>query len=185
MMTERAGDMPLQTGQHAVFALPCSVASGIAYLNPTIVLNALPGVERVIQRQRGAYRVTFAPIHVPGISLRPAAEITFATTNSQVAIRSIAEAPHDLQAGEVATRVIGLFVLMATATGCDVHASLRVAASVPARILPALMPRSIAQRAAETVLSQRIKQEVQMMTRALVQGYAAWERSEHAVRDSE
>ncbi len=185
-MTERAGDMPLQTSQHAAFALPCTVARGIAYLSdPTIVFGALPGVERVIQRQRGAYRVTFAPIQVPGISLRPAAEVTFAMTDGQVAIRSIAEAPHALRSEEVATRVTGLFVLTATATGCDVHASLRIATSVPARVLPSLMPRIIAQRTAETVLSRRIRQEVQMMTRALVQGYARWERSEFKVRGSE
>lgn len=185
-MTERAGDLPLQTSQHAAFALPCIVACGIAYLSdPTIVLGALPGVERVIQRQQGTYRVMFTPIQVLGVSLRPAAEVTFATTDGQVAIRSIAATPHDLQISEVATRVAGLFVLMATATGCDVHASLRVAASVPARVLPSLMPRIITQRTAETVLSRRIKQEVQMMTHTLVQGYGAWKRSEFDVRCSE
>ncbi len=186
MMTERAGEMPLQTSQHAVFALPCTMARGVIYLcDPTIVLGALPGVERVIQRQQGAYRVTFAPIQALGVSLRPAAEVTFAVTDGQVAIRSITEAPHNLQASEVATRVTGLFVLIATATGCDIHASLRIAASVPARILPSLMPRIIVQRTAETVLSRRIKQEVQMMTRTLVQGYAAWECAEFGVRGSE
>lgn len=185
-MTERAGEIPLQTSQHATFALPCTVAHGVAYLSdPTIVLGALPGVERVIQRQQGAYRVMFAPIQALGVSLRPAAEVTFATTDGQVAIRSITGAPHNLRASEVATRVTGLFILTATASGCDIRASLRIAASVPARILPSLMPRIIAQRAAETVLARRIKQEVQMMTGALIQGYAAWECSEFGVRGSE
>ena len=175
-MPEHATDMPLQTSQRAAFALPCTVARGIAYLSdPATVLSALPSVERIIQRQRGTYRVMLAPIHVPGVSLRPAAEVIFTTTESQVCIQSVAEEPHDLQASEVATHIYGLFILTPTATDCSVHASLRVTATIPARTLLPFMPRIIAQRTAEAILTIRIKQEVQMMTRALVRGYAAWE----------
>ncbi|MGH8164170.1 MAG: DUF1997 domain-containing protein [Rhodanobacteraceae bacterium] len=184
-MSEHASDLSLQTSQRAFFALPCVVARGIAYLSdPAIVLGALPSVERVILRPHGTYRLTLAPIHVPGVSLRPAAEVRFATTDSQVAVRSVAEEPNDLQPGEVAARVVGLFALTPTATGCGVHASLRIAARVPAHLLPSLMPRIIAQRTAEAVLIRRMKQEVQMMTRTLVRGYSMWEGSEFGVRGS-
>ncbi len=182
-MPEHASDLSLQTSQRAFFALPCAVVRGIAYLSdPAIVLGALPSVERVIRRQRGTYRLTLAPIHVPGASLRPAAEVRFAATDSQMAVRSIAEEPDDLQPGEVAARVVGLFVLTPTDTGCGVHVSLRIAARVPAHLLPFLMPRIIAQRTAETVLTHRMKQEVQIMTRTLVRGYTAWEGSEFGGR---
>lgn len=178
-MPEHAADMPLQTSQRASFALPCTVARGIAYLSdPAVVFGALPSVERVIQRQRGTFRVTLAPIHVPGVALRPAAEVAFATADTQVTVRSVREEPHDLLPGEIAARVVGLFVLTPTAAGCGVQASLRIEASVPGRALPSLVPRIIAQRTAETVLTLRIKQEVQTMVRALVQGYGAWERVE-------
>ncbi len=175
-MPEHAADMPLQTSQRASFALSCSVARGIVYLSdPAVVFNALQSVERVVQRQHGTFRVTLAPIHVPGVALRPAAEVAFATTDTQVTVRSIGEEPHDLQPGEVAARVVSLLVLTPTAAGCGVQASLRIEASVPGRALPSLVPRIIAQRTAETVLALRIKQEVQAMVRALVQGYGAWE----------
>lgn len=178
-MPEHAADMPLQTSQRAAFALPCPVARGIAYLSdPAAVLSALPSMERIIQRQRGTYRLVLAPIHLLGVSLRPAAEITFATTESQVMIRSIAEEPSDLQPGEVVAYVIGRFILKPTEAGCITQASLRIAATIPARVLPSMVPRIIAQRTAETVLTLRIKQETQMMTRSLVRGYAAWEHSE-------
>ena len=184
-MPDHARDMPLQTSQRAAFALPCTVARGIVYLSdPALVLGALPSVERVIQRQRGAFRVTLAPIHVPGVALQPAAEVVFTATDAQVTIRSIAEELHDLQPGEVAARIVGLFVVAPTDTGCGVRASLRIAASVPARVLPPLIPRIIARRTAETVLALRIKQEVQAMVRALVQGYSAWESSEFDDRSS-
>jgi hypothetical protein len=49
------------------------------------------------------------------------------------------------------------------------------AATVPASDLPPLMPRIIAQRTAEAVLTRRIKLEVQAMTQALVVGYTAWD----------
>lgn len=178
-MPEHAGDMLLQTSQRTAFALPCTVTRGIAYLSdPAIVLSALPSMQRIIQRRQGAYRLVLAPIHVLGVSLRPAAEITFATTESQILVRSIMEEPHDLQPGDVAARVTGRFTLRPTDTGCNGDASLRVAATIPARFLPPLMPRIIAQRTAETVLIRRMKQEVLTMTRALVQGCAAWEHAE-------
>jgi hypothetical protein len=174
-MPEHASDLSLQTSQRASFALPCVMAHGIAYLSdPAIVFGAMPSVERVIRRQRGTYRLMLAPVHVPGLSLRPAAEVRFAVTDSQVVVRSIAEEMDDLQPGEVAARVVGLFALTPTATGCGVQASLRIAARVPAPLLPSLMPRLIAQRTAKAVLTRRMKQEVQIMTRTLVQGYTVY-----------
>lgn len=185
-MPEHAGDLPLQTSQRATFALPCTVARGIAYLgDPAVVLGALPGVERAILRQRGTYRLVLAPIRAPGIALRPAAEVEFAATDSGVVIRSVAAEPHALQPGEVAARIVGLFRLAPTATGCGVRASLRIGARVPVRLLPPLMPRIIAQRTAEAVLTRRIKQEVQAMVRTLVRGYTLWEGSGFGVRSSE
>ncbi len=178
-MPEHAADMLLQTSQHAAFALPCTVTRGIAYLSdPAIVLSALPSMERIIQRPQGAYRLVLAPIQVLGVSLRPAAEITFATAASQILIRSITEEPHGLQPGEVAARVTGRFTLRPTDTGCNVGASLRVAAMIPAHFLPPFMPRIIAQRTAEAVLARRMKQEVLTMIGALVRGYAAGEHTE-------
>jgi uncharacterized protein DUF1997 len=185
-MPEHTREIALETSQRAAFALPCAVARGIAYLSdPAVIFGALPSMERVIQRQHGAYRLMLGPIHVLGVSLRPAAEVEFATTDAQIAIRSIAAEPHDLQPGEVAARITGRFVLTPTATGCGVRASLRVAARVPARVLPPLVPRVIAQRTAATVLTRRITQEVRTMTRTLVQGYTMWEGSEFGVRGSE
>ncbi len=185
-MPEPASDLSLQTSQRASFALPCVMARGIAYLSdPAILLGALPSAERVILRERGTYRLTLAPIHVPGVSLRPAFEVRFAATESQIAVRSIAEEPDGLQPGEVAARVIGLFALTPTAAGCGVQASLRIAARLPAYLLPSLMPRIIVQRTAETVLIRRMKQEVQMMTRTLERGYRAWEGAECGLRGSE
>lgn len=185
-MPERTGELPLRTSHRATFALPCSTERGIAYLSdPTIVLGALPSVERAIQRQRGTYRLILTPIHIPGVSLRPAAEVRFAATDTQVAVRSIAEELDDLQSGEVTARIVGLFALTPAARGSTVHASLRIAARVPAYAMPPLMPRIIALRTAETVLIRRIKQEVQMMTRTLVRGYSSWEGSEFAVQSSE
>ncbi len=171
-MPDHAADIPLQTSQRAAFALPCAIARGVAYLSdPSVVLGALPSVERVVQRQCGTFRLTLAPIHVPGVALRPAAEVVFAATDAQVTVRSVAAEPHDLQSGEVAARVVGLFVLTPTAAGCGVQALLHIVAYVPARVLPPLMPRIIAQRTAETLLTLRIKQEVQAMVRTLVRGY--------------
>lgn len=175
-MPDHARDLPLRTTQHAAFALPCAMAHAIAYLgNPAIVLSALPSIERVIHRQRGTFRVTLAPVHVPGVSLRPAAEVTFAAEPDRVRIESIREEPHALQAGEIATYVTGVFLLAAARTGCIVRASLAIDADVPAHVLPSLMPRAIAHRTAETILTHRMKQEIAAMTRALVQGYPAWE----------
>jgi len=166
-MPVHARDIPLQTSHGASFALPCTAARGVIYLSdPSVVLGALPSVERVVQRQCGTFRVVLAPIHVPGVALRPAAEVVFAATDAQVTIRSIAEEPHDLRPGEVVAHVVGLFALTPTAAGCGVQASLWIAARVPTRLLPPLMPRIIAQRTAETLLTLRIKQEVQAMVRA-------------------
>ena len=90
-MPRYAADMPLQTHQRAAFVLPCTVARGITYLSdPAIVLGAMPSVERIVLRQRGTYRLTLAPIRAPGVSLRPAAEVVFTTTDSRVIIQSIA-----------------------------------------------------------------------------------------------
>jgi hypothetical protein len=175
-MPEKAGDLPLRTIQHAAFALPCAVARALVYLSdPTVVLSALPSVERAILRQRGTYRITLAPVQIPGVSLRPAAELTFATESVRVSIASVPEEPHDLHAGEIATRIAGLFVPSAAPGGCTVQASLAIDAEVPARVVPSLMPRIIAQRTAERVLNRRMKQEIAAMTRTLAQGYAAWE----------
>lgn len=174
-MPERTGDLPIRTTQRAAFALPCPVPRGIAYLgDPAVVLGALSSVERVIQRQRGSFRVTLAPVHIPGITLRPAAEVVFAIEEGRVTIRSIPEEPHALQPDEVAARISGLFALAPAPGGCTVRASLTIAADVPARVLPPLMPRVIAHRTAEAVLTLRMKQEVAAMTRTLVRGYPAW-----------
>ena len=177
-MTEHAGDLPLRTTQHATFALPCAVARALAYLgDPTVVLSALPSVERIVQRQRGTYRITLAPVQIPGVSLHPAAEVAFITEPDCVRIESVPEEPHALQAGEIATRVAGVFVAETTRSGCTVRATLAIDADVPARVVPPLMPRIIAHRTAETVLNHRMKQEVAAMTRSLVQGYPTWERA--------
>lgn len=178
-MPEHAGDLPLRITQRATFVLPGAVPRALAYLgDPTIVLSALPSVERVVQRQRGTFRMTLAPVQIPGVSLRPAAEITFATGPDRVRIESVPEEPAALQAGEIATRVTGLFVLTATKAGCTVRATLAIDANVPTHLIPPLMPRIIAQRTAETVLNHRMKQEVAAMTRILVRGYPAWEGGE-------
>jgi carbon monoxide dehydrogenase subunit G len=175
-MPEHAGDLPLRTTQHATFALPGTVARALAYLgDPNVVLSALPSVERVILRQRGTYRITLAPVQIPGVSLRPAAEVTFATEPDRVRITSIAEEPHALQAGEIAARITGHFVPIAAREGCTIQASLAIEADVSARVVPSLMPRIIAQRTAEAVLHRRMKQEIATMTRTLVRGYPAWE----------
>jgi hypothetical protein len=175
-MPEHAGDLPLRTIQHAAFALPCAVGCALAYLgDPAVVLAALPSVERVVLRQRGTYRITLAPVQLPGVSLRPAAEVTFATEPERVSITSVPEEPHAMQAGEIATRIVGLFVPVATGVGCTVQASLAIEAEVSARVVPPLMPRMIAQRTAEAVLNRRMKQEITVMTRTLVQGYPVWE----------
>ena len=97
-------------------------------------------------------------------------------------ITSVPEEPDALQAGEIATRIIGRFVPTAARAGCTIQASLAIDADVPARVVPPLMPRIIAQRTAETLLNRRMKQEVATMTRALIQGYAAWERGSSEVR---
>ena len=176
-MPEHAGDLPLRTIQHATFALPCAVPRALVYLSdPAVVLCALPSVERIVHRQRGTYRITLAPVQIPGVSLRPAAEVTFATDPECVRIASVPEEPDGLQTGEIVTRVTGRFVPTAAQAGCTVRASLAIDADVPARVVPPLMPRLIAQRTAETVLNHRMKQEFAAMTRALAQGYAAWER---------
>lgn len=80
-----------------------------------------------------------------------------------------------MQAGEIATRIAGLFVPVAAREGCTVQASLAIEAAVSARVVPPLMPRVIAQRTAEAVLNRRMKQEIVAMTRTLVQDYPAWE----------
>lgn len=187
-MPEDGNDLPLRTNHHAAFALPCAVARGVAYLSdPAAVLGALPSVERAIHRQRGTFRVTLAPVAIPGVSLRPAAELVFTTGPDCVTIESVPEEPHDLQPGEVTTRIAGHFVLTPTRVGCTVQASLRVDADVPAHVLPPHMPRIIAHRTAETVLALRMKQEIAAMTRALLNGYAAWEAGNagFGVRSSE
>jgi hypothetical protein len=183
-MPEHAGDLPLRTTQHATFALPGTVARALAYLgDPQVVLSALLSVERVVLRQRGTYRITLAPVQIPGVSLRPAAEVTFATEPDRVRIASVPEEPHALQAGEIATRITGLFALIAAREGCTVQASLAIDAEVPGRVVPPLMPRMIAQRTAEAVLNRRMKQEIATMTRTLMRGYALWS-SEFDVRCS-
>jgi hypothetical protein len=178
-MPEHAGNLPLRTTHRATFALPCAAPRALAYLgDPAVVLAALPSVERVIQRQQGTFRITLAPVQVLGVSLRPAAEVIFTTEPDRVRIMSIEEEPNTLQAGEIATRVTGLFILTAARTGCMVHASLAVDADVPAHVVPPLLPRRIVQRTAETVLNYRMKQEIVAMTRMLVQGYPVWEAGE-------
>lgn len=175
-MPEHARGLPVRTTQHATFSLPGAVPCAVAYLgDPAVVLSALPSVERVIQRQRGTFRVTLAPVQIPGLSLRPAAEVTFATGPDRVRIESVRDEPHDLRAGEIATYVAGLFLLTAAGVGCTVRASLAIDADVPAHTLPPLMPHIVAQRTAEAVLVHRMKQEIAAMTRALVGGYPAWE----------
>ncbi len=176
-MPAHVGELPLRTTQHATFALPCTASRAFAYLgNPAAMLAALPSVERIIQRQRGTYRITLAPVQIPGLSLRPAAELSFTIEPDRVRITSIDEQPNALLADEIATRITGLFIPTATRTGCTVAASLTIDADVPARVVPPLMPRIIAQRTAEAVLNHRMKQEVAAMTRTLVHGYPAWER---------
>jgi hypothetical protein len=188
-MPEHAGGLPLRTIQRAVFPLPCTVARALAYLgDPAVVLSALPSVERVVLRQQGTYRITLAPVQIPGVSLRPAAEVTFATEPDRVRISSVPEEPNALLAGEIATRVTGQFVPIAAREGCTIQASLAIDAEVPARVVPPLMPHIIAQRTAEAVLNRRMKQEITAMTRALAQGYPAWETvggSGFGVRGSE
>ncbi|MGI8858310.1 MAG: DUF1997 domain-containing protein [Thermomicrobiales bacterium] len=175
-MPVHAGDLSLRTTQHATFALPCAAPRALAYLgDPAAVLAALPSVERIIQRQRGTFRITLAPVQIPGLSLRPAAEVAFTIESDRVRITSIDERPNALLADEIATRITGLFVLTTARAGCTVAASLAIDADVHARVVPPLMPRIIAQRTAEAVLNHRMKQEVAAMTRALVQGYPAWE----------
>lgn len=176
-MPDQPRDLPLQTTQNAAFTLPCPVARGIAYLSvPEVVLPALPSVERIVLRQRGSYRLTLAPIHLPGHALRPAVEIVFTTTANGVTIRSIDDVPYGLRSDEVAATVISDFRLCPTATGCAVEASLQLVATIPGHIIPTLMPRMIARRTAEAVLVLRMKQEVQGMTRSLLHGYADWEK---------
>lgn len=159
-----------------VFALPRPVARGVAYLcNPSVLLGALPSVERVIARTRGTYRLTLAPTRAPGLMLRPAAEVTFAATEDQVVIESVPEEPHALQEGEIPLHVNATLRLRVTQTGCTIDATLRLAAVIPARLLPPL-PRSITQRTAAGFLGLHLTQEMQAMARALVVGFAAWER---------
>lgn len=174
-MPVHAEDLLIQTTQHAAFALSCVVPRGVAYLSdPAVVLGALPSVERVIHRQRGTFRITLAPVQIPGVSLRPAAEVLFVTAEDRVTIRSAPEGPHALQSDEVATRVSGLFALSPARTGCAVRASLTIEAQIPARVLPPSMLRVIAYRTAETILTLRMKQEIGVMTRTLMHGYAGW-----------
>jgi hypothetical protein len=109
--------------------------------------------------------------------------VTFATEPDRVRIASVPEEPHALQAGEIATRITGLFALIAAREGCTVQASLAIDAEVPGRVVPPLMPRMIAQRTAEAVLNRRMKQEIATMTRTLMRGYALWS-SEFDVRCS-
>ncbi len=176
IMPEHMRDLALHTTQHAAFALPGSVARGVAYLSdPACLFGALPSMERVIERRGGTYRITLAPINLPGHALRPAAEVAFTTTATRVVIQSVRGEPHDLQPGEVATDVGGAFNLSARANGCAVQAMLRLAARIPARVIPPLMPRMIAQRTAEAMLVYRMKAEFHAMTQALIAGYAAWE----------
>ena len=175
-MPEHTADLPLHMTQHAAFALPCAVPRAIAYLgDPAIVLSALPSIERAVQRQRGTFRITLAPVQTPGVSLRPAAEITFVIEPDRVRIESIPEEPHALQAGEIATRVTGVFTLTAARGSCTVHATLAIDAEAPVIVVSTLMPRIIAHRTAEAVLNHRMKQEIAAMTRTLVRGYPAWE----------
>ena len=171
-MPEPTRDLPLQTTQNAAFTLPCPVARGITYLSdPEIVLSALPSVERIVLRQRGSYRLTLAPIHLPGHALRPAVEIVFEAAADRVTIRSVDDTPFNLQSDEVAADVVSAFRLRPTATGCAVEASLQLAATIPGHTVPTLMPRIIARRTAEAMLVLRMKQEVQGMTRALLHGF--------------
>lgn len=181
-------DVPMQTTQRAAFTLPCPVVRAAAYLSdPAVVFAALPSVERVIRRQQGTFRLFLAPIRVPGYALRPAAEVTIAAHADRIAIRGITDEPHDLQPGEVPTRIIGAFALAADTAGCAVQAVLTLVADIPAHVLPPLMPRVIAERTIEALLIRRMKQEVAALTRDLVRGYPAWQAegsSEFEVRSS-
>jgi hypothetical protein len=71
--------------------------------------------------------------------------------------------------------VDGTLHLTATTTGCDARGILRLAAMIPARAIPSLMPRTFAQRTAEGLLGLRLRQETQALARALVTGFAAWD----------
>jgi hypothetical protein len=175
--------IPLSITHTIAFALPCPVARGIAYLgDPTILLGALPSIERVVARQRGTYRLTLEPIRALGHILRPAAEVTIVTATDRIAIQSVPGPPHLPQGDEIATQVEGTLSLTTTARGCDVHCTLRLAADIPARIIPPLMPRVLAHRTAEGLLGLRLRQDMQAMARALATGFAAWDAEQPAHR---
>jgi hypothetical protein len=178
-MPKQPPDLPITITHSIAFSLLCPVSRGITYLSdPEILLGALPSVEHVVARQRGTYRLTLAPIRSPGHTIRPAAEVTIAAMDDRVTIQSVAEEPHALQANEVATRVSGTFRVTATAAGCDIRATLHLAASIPPRAIPPLMPRALAHRTAEGILGLRMRQELHATARALVADFAAWD-AEH------
>jgi hypothetical protein len=182
---EQPPDIPLSITHAITFTLPCPVARGVAYLgDPAILLGALPSVERVVARHQGTYRLTLEAIRALGHTLRPAAEIVIAITADRVAIRSVPEPPHLLHPDEIATQVEGNLSLVNTARGCDVHCTLRLAAAIPARAIPPLMPRALAHRTAEGLLGLRLRQDMQAMARALVAGFPAWDAEQQpAARD--
>jgi hypothetical protein len=66
-----------------------------------------------------------------------------------------------------------------------VRGTLRLAAAIPARAVPPLMPRALAQRTAEGLLSLRMKQEVLAMARTLVAGFAAWDAEQQSAASGE
>ncbi len=169
-------DIPITITHSLTFVLPAPVERAVRYLSdPAILLGALPTVERAVLRQGGTYRLTLAPIRTLGQAFRPAAEVAIVVADDAVRIRSLPEGPNALQESEVATHVDGTLRLSATATGSDVRGTLRLAAAIPARAIPPLMPRTLAQRTAEGLLNLRMKQEVHAMARTLVAGFAAWD----------
>lgn len=175
-------DIPITITHPTAFALPCPVPRGITYLSdPSILLGALPSVERVVMRQRGTYRLTLAPIRFFNHAFRPAAEVTLTTTDERVTIQSISEEPFARQGDEILTRVDGTLRLTAIATGSDVRGALRLTATIPARTIPPLMPRMLAHRTAERLLGLRLRQEMQAMARTLSAGFAAWDAEQQPV----
>ena len=174
-------DIPITITHSLTFVLPCPVAHAIIYLSdPAILLGALPIVERAVLRQRGTYRLTLTPIRMFGQAFRPAAEVSVVATDDEVVIQSVSGEPNALQDGEIPTQVDGALRPTEAAAGSDVRGTLRLAAAIPARAVPTLMPRTLAQRTAEGLLGLRMKQEVQTMARALVAGFAAWDAEQRS-----
>jgi hypothetical protein len=175
-------DIPITITHSLTFLLPSPVERAIRYLSePAILLGALPIVERAVLRQRGTYRLTLEPIRTFGHAIQPAAEVAIVATDGAVRIQSVTEEPNALQESEVSTQVDGILRLFATATGSDVRGTLRLAAAVPARAIPPLMPRMLAHRTAEKLLGLRLRQEMQAMARTLSAGFAAWDAEQQPV----